>query len=95
MKHNWSYTVYGNVQEIIPNNCPKPLGKSVTITTTLDANLLHCRASLTECLHFCNQTPTDLYSKKQATLETAPYGSEFVAGKTATEQIMDLRYTLR
>ena len=25
MKHDWSYTVYGNVQENIPNNCPKPL----------------------------------------------------------------------
>ena len=98
MKHDWSYTVSGNVQEIIPNNCPKPLGKSVTTTTTLDANLLHCLAtgaSLTACLHFCNQTPTDWYSKKQATVETATYGSKFVAAKTATEQIMDLRYTLR
>ena len=97
MKYDRSYTVYGNVQEIIPNNCPKPLGKSVTTTTTLDANLLHCLAtgaSLTACLHFCNQTPADWYSKKQATLETATYGSEFVASKTATKQIMDLRYTL-
>ena len=98
MKYDWSYTVYGNVQEIIPNNCSKPLGKSVTTTTTLDANLLHCLgtgASLTACLHFCNHTPTDWYSKKQETVETATYGSEFVAVKTATEQIMDMRYTLR
>ena len=98
MKHDWSYTVYGNVQEINPNNCPKPLGKPVTTTISLDANVLHCLAtgaSLTACLHFCNQTPTDWYSKKQATVETATYGSEFVAAKTATEQIMDLRYTLR
>ena len=98
MKYDWSYTVYGNVQEIILNNCPKPLGKSVTTTTTLDANLIHCLAtgaSLTACLHFCNQTPTDWYSKKQATVEMATYGSEFVAAKTATEQTMDLRYTLR
>ena len=98
MKYDWSYTVYGNVQEIIPYNCPKPLGKSVTTTTTLDANLLHCLAtgaSLTACLHFCNHTPTAWYSKKQATVETATYGSEFVAAKTATEQIMDMRYTLR
>ena len=89
VKHDWSYTVYGNVQEIIPNNCPKPLGNQ---------SLLHCLAtgaSLTASLHFCNQTPTDWYSKKQATVETATYGSEFVVGKTATEQIMDLRYTLR
>ena len=37
----------------------------------------------------------DSYSKKQATVETATYGSEFVEVKTATEQIMDMRYTLR
>ena len=98
MKHDWSYTVYGNTQEIISHGCPKPPGKSVTTTTTLDANLLHCMAtgaSLTACLHFCNHNPTDGYSKKQATVETATYGSEFVAAKTATEQIMDIRYTLR
>ena len=76
MKYDWSYTVYGNVQEIVPNNCPKTLGKSVTTTTTLDANLLHCLATgalLSACLHFCNQTPTDWYSKKQATVETATF----------------------
>ena len=98
MKHDWSYTVYGNIQEITPHDCPKPLGKSVITTTTFDANLLYCMttgASLTAFLHFCNQTPTDWYSKKQATVETATYGSEFEAAKTATEQIMDIRYTLR
>ena len=42
-----------------------------------------------------NHTPIDSYSKRQATVETATYGSEFVASKTATEQIIDLRYTLR
>ena len=98
MKHDWTYTVYGNVQENIPINYPKPLGKSVTTTTTLHPNLLHCLAtgaSLTACLHFCNQSPTDWYSKKQTTVETSTYGSEFVPGKTATEQMMGLRYSLR
>ena len=97
MKYDWSYKVYGNVQEIIPNNCPKSLGKSVT-TTTHDANLLHCLAtgaSLTACIHFRNHTPTDWYSKQQATVETVTYGSAFVAAKMSTEQIMDMRYTLR
>ena len=28
-------------------------------------------------------------------IETATYGSEFVAAKTATEQIMDIKQTLR
>ena len=44
---------------------------------------------------FVNKTPVDWYSKKQATVETATFGSEFVAAKTATEQIMDIRHTLR
>ena len=41
-----------------------------------------------------NKRPVDWYSKKQATVESATYGSEFVAAKTATEQIMDIRQTL-
>ena len=77
---------------------PEPLGKAVVPTTTLDANLNHCLAdgrSLTGCLHFVNKTPGHWYSKKQAKVETATYGSEYVAAKTATEQIMDTKWTLR
>ena len=95
---HWTYSVYGYVQEIPPDNVPEPVGKAVVTTTTMDANLHHCLAtgkSLTGCLHFVNKTPVDWYSKKQATVETATYGSEFVAAKTATEQIMDIRQTLR
>ena len=95
---DWAYTVYGNVQQIISDDIPDPLGKSVTTTTTVDANLSHCLAtgrSVTGCLHFVNHTPIDSYSKRQGTVETATYGSEFVASKTATKQIIDLRYTLR
>ena len=75
---------------------PEPLGKAVVTTTTIDANLNHCLAtgkSLTECLHFVNKSPVDWYSNKQATVETPTYGSEFVAAKTATKQIMDIRLT--
>ena len=95
---DWVHTVYGHVHEIIPDDIPDPLGKSVTITTTVDANLNHCLTtgrSVTGWLHFVNHTPIDSYSKRQATVETATYGSEFVASKTATEQIIDLRHTLR
>ena len=42
-----------------------------------------------------NQTPIDWDTKKQSTVETATFGSEFVAARTATEQIIDLRNTLR
>ena len=95
---DWTFSVYGNVQEILPDDMPEPLGKEVITTSTMDANLNHCLAtgkSLTGCVHFVNKTPVDWYSKKQATVETATYGSEFLAAKTATEQIMDVRQTLR
>ena len=46
-------------------------------------------------LHFLNQTPIDAYTKRQSTVETATYGSEFVAARTAVDQIIDNRTTLR
>jgi hypothetical protein len=42
-----------------------------------------------------NQTPIQWFCKKQNVVETATYGSEFMVARQATEQIMDLRYTLR
>ena len=97
-KPNWSKSVYDNPKEQVPHDAPTPLGKFVTLTHYVDANLLHdlvSGKSVTGVLHLINQTPIDWYSKKQATVETATYGSEFVAARTAVEQIMDLRLTLR
>jgi hypothetical protein len=51
--------------------------------------------SVTGILHLINKTPLDWYAKKQATVETATYGSEFVASRICVEQIIDLRSTLR
>ncbi|KAL7579256.1 hypothetical protein ACA910_011415 [Epithemia clementina (nom. ined.)] len=96
--HDWIRSVYGEVMEEIPDNAPESLGKEVMISTYLDANLTHCMATgraATAVLHFVNMTPIEWYSKRQATVETATYGSEFVAAKTAGKQIMDLRHTLR
>jgi hypothetical protein len=51
--------------------------------------------SVTGILHLINKTPIDWYSKKQATVEDATYGSEFVAARTCVDQVVDLRNTLR
>ena len=51
--------------------------------------------SVTGILHLVNKTPIEWYSKKQATVETATYGSEFVAARICVEQVIDLRNTLR
>ena len=91
-------TAYGNVKEEIQKDIPKPIGKRVITTTFLDANLLHdivAGKSVTSGLNFVNTTPMDWFFKRQATVETATYGSKFVDAKTATEQIMELRNTLK
>ena len=73
---------------------PVPHGKPVITTTYEDANLYHDYLTsrlATGVLHLVNQTPVDRYCKRQATVETATYGSEFNAVRTAMEQIMDMR----
>ena len=39
---DWTYSVYGNVHEILLDDMPEPLGEAVVTTTTMDANLNHC-----------------------------------------------------
>ena len=72
-------------------------GKHVTTSTYVDANLHHDQVTgkaVTACLHMVNATPSHWHTKRQATVETATFGSEFVAARIATDQIIDLRYTL-
>ena len=98
VEYDWEKTVYGNCKEVIPNDVPEPKGKFVTLFHYVDANLMHCLLtgrSVTGILSFINKTPVDWFSKKQATGETATYGSEFVAARTDVERLIDLRITLR
>ena len=97
-EYDWTRTVYSGACEQIPHDIPKPLGKHVQTTHYVDANLHHDLATgkaVTAVLHFLNQTPIDAYTKRQSTVETATYGSEFVAARTAIDQIIDNRTTLR
>ena len=97
-EYDWTRTVYSGACEQIPHDIPKPLGKHLQTTHYVDANLHHDLATgkaVTAVLHFLNQTPIDAYTKRQSTVETATYGSEFVAPRTAVDQIIDIRTTLR
>ena len=97
VEEDW-FSIYGDVSEEMPVNAPKPLGKPVQLIHYVDANLLHDAVtgrSVTGCLHLANGTPIDWFSKKQATVETATYSSEFVAARTCVEQIIDIRNTFR
>jgi hypothetical protein len=97
-QYDWTYTVYGNIKEVLPKDAPEPLGKHVTLLHYVDTNLMHdvtTGKSATEILHLINKTPLHWYSKKQATVETATYGSEFVAALICVEKIIDVCSTLR
>ena len=97
-QHDWEQSVYGNVQEIIPPDAPEALGRPIILTHYFDANLYHdmvTEQSANGILHFANQCPIDWFSKKQATVETATFGSEFVSGRTCVEQCIDICLTFR
>ena len=53
------------------------------------------RRSRTGYIIFLNMAPIYWHSKKQTSVETSSFGSEFVAMKHCTEYIRGLRYKLR
>ena len=88
-EHDWMYTVYGKVSEVIPNDIPAAKGKPVVLTTYVDANLYHdliTGRSVSGILHLINQTPLDVYTRRQTTVKTAIYGSELVAARSAVDR---------
>jgi len=92
-QYDWFSTVYGNPTEEISPNLPVPKGKPVHLTTFVDANLMHdltTGRSATGILHFLNQTPIDWFCKRQNTVETATYGSEYNVAHSGTDQVIDL-----
>ena len=78
---------------------PEPLGKPVHITIFCDSD--HAadkvtRRSPTGLLIFLNRAPIDLSSKRQNSIETSTFGSEFTAAlKDATKKAKGLQYKLR
>ena len=97
-EHDWSQSPYAGTTEETPENLPRALGKPVLLVTYADANLCHDMLSgkaVTGILHFINKTPFDWFSKKQNTVETATYGAESVAGRTAIEQMRANKLTLQ
>jgi hypothetical protein len=95
---DWCHTVYAKVEELLPRHAPKTLGKMVTTVTYVDANLYHdmlTERSVTGILHLCNGSLVEWYTRQQATVETATFGSEFTEARIAVDQIIDFRTTLR
>lgn len=89
---------YRDAKEILPHNMPPPRGCSVTITGYVDAS--HAankvtRRSHTGYLIFLNRAPILWYSKRQNTVESSTFSSEFIALRALVEAVTHLRFKLR
>ena len=82
----------------IPSNTLTPTGNAMSIHCFVDASHGSDRAtrrSQTGILIFCNRAPIIWHSKRQNTVKTSTFGSEFTAMKNAVELVEALRYKLR
>ena len=96
-KADW-HDFYREAEEQIPDDAPPPRGKMVSMHCFVDADHASnkvTRKSQTGILIFINRAPISWYSKRQNTVESSTFGSEFIAMKTAVELLQALRYKLR
>ena len=82
----------------MPLNAPAPRGLPLQVNCFVDSD--HAgdritRRSQTGIILYCNSAPIIWYSKRQNTVESSTFGSEFVALGVASELIVSLRYKLR
>ena len=89
---------YRDAEEEMPARMPKPRGRPVNITAFVDAS--HAankvnRRSHTGFIIFINRAPIMWYSKRQSTVESSTFSSEFIAMKTCMESIVSMRFKLR
>jgi hypothetical protein len=99
-RKDWTSSEYGHVSgnEELPPNIPTPQGFGFKVLARVDAD--HAgdsvtRKSRTGFLVYCNSAPIYWMSKKQTSIESSSFGSEFIAMKQCCEYIRGLRYKLR
>ena len=95
--NDWT-SYYPDAEEAIPPNVPEGRGHPVVVTCYVDADHAGCRVtrrSQTGLIIMVQSAPVIWYSKRQNTVETSTFGSEFIAMKIAVEQVEALRYKLR
>ena len=89
---------YKDAQEEVPLDAPEPRGNAVGIHCFLDASHASdkvTRRSQSGILIFINMAPIIFFSKRQNSVETSTFGSEFTTCKQGVELIKGLRYKLR
>ena len=87
--------LYPDANEDIPENMPEPRTRGVYITVYADSSHGSClitRRSTTGILLAVNRTPILTYCKRQNTVESSTYGSEFMAERITIKRILKYRY---
>ena len=94
--HNWKQ-LYGNVKETITLNAPMFLGKEFLMMVYVDADFAGnslTRQSRSGFMVMMTSAPLYWFSKKQSSMETSSFGSEFMAIRQCCECLKGLRYKL-
>lgn len=98
VKEDWSAAAYGECTEELPSNMPESRGSEMVMRAFVDsdhAGDTATRRSRTGFIIFLNNSPICWFSKRQTSVETSSFGSEFVAMKLCCEYVRGLRYKLR
>ena len=100
LRRDWTTSEFGHLQGIeeLPSNQPEPRGMGFTMRAKVDADHASdttTRRSRTGFLVYLNCAPIYWMSKKQTSVESSSFGSEFIAMKQCCEYVRGLRYKLR
>jgi hypothetical protein len=96
----WVSNEFGHLdgEEELPPNMPEPRGQGFVNSSKVDGD--HASDSVTSrsrtgFLVWINSCLVYFLSKKQTSVETSSFGSDFVAMKQCCEYLIELRYKLR
>ena len=89
---------YRDAKELMPHRMPEPRGLPVVTSAFVDAS--HAANKKTRRSHsghviFVNRAPVKWYSKRQNTVETSAFSSEFIAMRHCIEDVEAIRFKLR
>ena len=98
-RKDWAFSEFGHVEgkEDLPPNMPESRGLGFTIVAKVDADHTSdtvTRRSRTGILVYLNCSLIHWWSKKQASIESSSFGSEFISMKQCCEYLRGLRYKL-
>mmetsp|Transcript_12714 Transcript_12714/g.18116 ORF Transcript_12714/g.18116 Transcript_12714/m.18116 type:complete len:403 (+) Transcript_12714:1096-2304(+) len=95
---DWGHSVYNGAKETLPPNAPEPKGDGFIIRQFVDSDhtgIESTRRSRTGFITYLHSAPIYWFSKRQGSVQTSTFGSEFTALKEACEYSRGLNYKLR